>query len=158
MPHAEDSPPAPPTGPAGGPLADYRGFDHHIGLALAEVGPDRVVATLQVGPEHHQPTGIVHGGVLATMVETVASVGAATWFGERGTIVGTANSTDFLRATRDGVLTATGTPVHRGRSQQLWLVEVTDEAGRLVARGQLRVANLAAAGAPGSPAPGSAAG
>ena len=136
-------------------LADYAGFDRLIGLEVVELGPDRVVASLPVRADHHQPYGIVHGGVLATMVETVASVGAAAWFGERGTVVGTANSTDFLRASREGTLTATGTPIHQGRSQQLWLVEIRGDAQRLVARGQLRVANLAA---PGGASGGSAAG
>jgi 1,4-dihydroxy-2-naphthoyl-CoA hydrolase len=127
-------------------LTDYAGFDRLIGLELVEVTPDRVEARLEVRPDHHQPHGIVHGGVLATMVETVASVAAATWFGDRGTCVGVANSTDFFRATREGTLTAVGTPIHRGRTSQLWLVEITDQAGRLIARGQLRVANLTDAG------------
>jgi 1,4-dihydroxy-2-naphthoyl-CoA hydrolase len=56
------------------------------------------------------------------------------------------NHTDFLRASRSGVLHAIGTPIHRGRSSQLWLVEVTDDADRLIARGQLRVANIDDAG------------
>jgi 1,4-dihydroxy-2-naphthoyl-CoA hydrolase len=139
-------------------LADYDGFDRLLGLDLVEVGPDRVVASLPVRPDHHQPNGIVHGGVLATMVETVASVGAASWFGERGTVVGTANSTDFLRATREGTLTAVGTPIHQGRSQQLWLVEIRDSSERLVARGQLRVANLASPPAGVAPGGGGATG
>ena len=123
-------------------LADYPGFDRLIGLQITEAGPDRVVASLEVTPDHHQPFGVLHGGVLATMVETVASVGSAHWFGDRGTIVGVANSTDFYRATREGTVTAVGTPLHQGRSSQVWLVEITDEQGRRVARGQLRVANL----------------
>ncbi|HZQ30373.1 MAG TPA: PaaI family thioesterase, partial [Mycobacterium sp.] len=59
-----------------------------------------------------------------------------------GTVVGVSNHTDFLRSARDGRLTAVGTPIHRGRLQQLWLVEITDEQGRLVARGQVRLQNL----------------
>ena len=79
------------------------------------------------------------------MVEASASIGAALWFGERGRVVGVANHTNFLRAARAGTpLTATATPIHRGRSQQLWLVEVTDDGGRAVARGEVRLQNLAA--------------
>ncbi|MDP9408431.1 MAG: PaaI family thioesterase [Actinomycetota bacterium] len=132
------------SGPAPSDLTEYPGFDRLIGLQVVEVGPERVEARLEVRPDHHQPFGIVHGGLLATMVETVASVGAAVWYGDRGTIVGVANSTDFFRATREGTLTAVGTPVHQGRTSQLWLVEITDDQGRRVARGQLRVANLEA--------------
>jgi uncharacterized protein (TIGR00369 family) len=83
--------------------------------------------------------------VYCAAVETAASWGAALWYGERGKVVGVSNTTDFLRSVRDGVLTATATPVHRGRSQQLWQVEITDAATRLVARGQVRLQNLAAA-------------
>jgi uncharacterized protein (TIGR00369 family) len=113
-----------------------------LGLELLETSGDRVVATVDLRPDHHQPYGIVHGGVHSSIVETVASVGAAEWYGERGQVVGVNNATDFLRAVRTGRLTATGTPVHRGRMQQLWLVEIRDADEKLVARGQVRLQNV----------------
>lgn len=122
-----------------------QGFDVLLGLTLDEVGPDRVRASFEVRPELHQPYGILHGGVLCSVVETVASVGGAVWFGDRGNVVGSSNTTNFLRATREGVLTAVALPIHRGRSQQLWEVDITDEQDRLVAKGQVRLANLAKA-------------
>ena len=125
-------------------LPDFSdGFDALIGLQLDEVGPDRVVGHWQVRPELLQPWGIQHGGVLCSVVESVASIGAGVWFGDRGTVVGTSNHTNFLRAVREGTLSACATPVHRGRSQQLWEVDITDEQQRLVAKGQVRLANLA---------------
>ena len=120
-----------------------QGFDVLLGLTLDEVGPDRVRASFEVRPELHQPYGILHGGVLCSVVETVASVAGAVWFGDRGNVVGSSNTTNFLRATREGVLTAVALPIHRGRSQQLWEVDITDEQDRLVAKGQVRLANLA---------------
>jgi uncharacterized protein (TIGR00369 family) len=96
-----------------------------------------------VRPELLQPYGLLHGGVLCSVVETVGSVAGAAWFGDRGHVVGTSNHTNFLRAVREGTLTAVATPIHRGRSQQLWSVDIRDEQARLVARGELRVANLA---------------
>jgi len=117
-----------------------------LGLELLETGGDRVVAALDVRPDHHQPYGIVHGGVHSSIVETVASVGAARWYGERGQVVGVSNSTDFLRAVRTGRLSVLGTPVHRGRMQQLWLVEIRDADQRLVARGQVRLQNIPGGG------------
>lgn len=120
------------------------GLDTVLGFDFTEVTPDRVVMNWKVNPDQHQPFGIVHGGVHCAAVESVASVGASVWFGDRGTCVGVSNHTDFLRSVSDGVLTATGTPIHRGRTQQLWLVEIVDEQGRLVARGQVRIANLPA--------------
>ena len=62
--------------------------------------------------------------------------------------MGVSNSTDFFRAVRDGELTSTGTPLHRGRSQQVWVVETRDGNDRLVARGQVRLQNLARSLAP----------
>ena len=121
----------------------YDGFDKHIGLSITSATPDEVTARLEVRPELLQPYGLLHGGVLCSVVETVGSVAGATWFGERGQVVGTSNHTNFLRAVREGVLTARATPIHRGRTQQLWTIDITDEQDRLVAKGELRLANLA---------------
>ena len=83
--------------------------------------------------------------MLCSVVETLGSVGGAAWFGERGNVVGTSNHTNLLRSARDGAqLQAVATPVHQGRTSQLWAVEVRDEQDRLIATGQLRVANLPA--------------
>ena len=118
-------------------------FVAFLGLEFTELAPDRVVATWTVEPKLHQPYGILHGGVHCSVIETVASYGAALWFSD-GQVVGVSNQTDFLRAVREGRLTATGTPIHRGRLQQLWLVEIRDENERIVARGQVRLQNLPA--------------
>ena len=117
-------------------------FVDHIGLRITEVSGDRVVATWTASDKHHQPYGIVHGGVHASVVETLGSVGSAMWFGDRGKVVGVNNSTDFYRAVREGDLTSVATPIHQGRTQQVWVVETKDTDGRLVSRGQLRVQNL----------------
>jgi len=124
----------------------HMGLDETLGFHYAEVTPDLVVITAEVTPALHQPYGIVHGGVMAALVEGAASAGAAVWFGDRGKVVGVSNSTDFLVAVREGTLTATATPIHRGRSQQLWLVDITDDQGRRVARGQVRLQNLTSPG------------
>jgi 1,4-dihydroxy-2-naphthoyl-CoA hydrolase len=118
------------------------GFVTLLGLTFEEATADRVVIVWQVRPELHQPFGIQHGGVYCSVVETAASVGGSLWLADRGTVVGVSNQTDFLRAVRDGELRAVATPVHRGRSQQLWQVEITDAKERLVARGQVRLQNL----------------
>ena len=124
------------------PPLSYDGFDQVLGLELLEADGDRVVGRLPLQPHLHQPYGIVHGGVYCAVVETTASVGGALWFGDRGNVVGVANSTNFLRAVREGVLDVEALPVHRGRTQQLWQVTVKDEQGRLVAQGQVRLANI----------------
>ena len=129
------------------------GFVNLLGLHLVEATGDRVVIRWQLGPELMQGYGIVHGGVHCAVVETAASVGAAVWLGQRGHVVGVSNQTDFIRAARDGELTATALPVHRGRSQQLWAVEIVDAEQRLIAKGQVRLQNIASADDLGRPAP-----
>lgn len=118
------------------------GFDEVNGFTVTEAGPDRTVVEWDVSAQHLQPNGIVHGGVYCTVVETAASVGASFWLGDQGTVVGVSNQTDFLRAVSHGHMTAVATPIHRGRSQQLWQVEITDDQDRRIARGQVRLQNL----------------
>ena len=95
---------------------------------------------------HHQPWGLVHGGLYTTAIETFATTGAHEAVKDRGLqTVGVANSTDFLRPHRAGRLQVVAVPVHQGRSQQLWQVEVRrPEDGKLVARGQVRLQNVEA--------------
>jgi uncharacterized protein (TIGR00369 family) len=113
-----------------------------LGLQLERGTPDEVVLGWTVDERHHQPFGLVHGGVHCAVVETAASIAGGLWLGDRGVCVGVSNQTDFLRAVREGRLTARATPVHRGRLQQLWQVGITDEQQRLVARGQVRLQNV----------------
>ena len=130
-------------------LALDTGLLKTLGFRFDEAGPDRVRIAWTVDDGQLQPAGVVHGGVYSAVVETAASVGAQLWLADRGRVVGVSNQTDFLRQQRSGArLTAEGVPIHRGRSQQLWLVEVRDEDRRLVARGQVRLQNLT------EPAPG----
>lgn len=116
------------------------GFDALIGLRFDEVTKDGVTASFDITPQLQQPYGIVHGGVLCSVVETVGSVSGAAWSG--GAVVGTSNHTNFIKASRTGTLTARSTAIHRGRTQQLWEIRITDEQDRLIALGQLRLANL----------------
>jgi uncharacterized protein (TIGR00369 family) len=86
----------------------------------------------------------VHGGVYCSIIEGLASVSGQVWLSENGggNVVGVNNNTDFLRAISTGTVTAVSTPIHRGRRQQLWLITITDENDRVVARGQVRLQNI----------------
>lgn len=121
-------------------------FDKEIGLVFTELTPDVARAQLDVQPKLLQPFGIVHGGVYCSMVESMASVAAYTWLAAHGggAVVGVNNNTDFLRAIGSGTVYGVAEPLHRGRLQQLWVVTVTGDDGRVVARGQVRLQNLAA--------------
>jgi uncharacterized protein (TIGR00369 family) len=120
------------------------GFDEQIGLQILAVGPDGGRARLQITDKLLQPWGIVHGGVYCAIIESLASVSGHVWLAEHGggTVVGVNNNTDFLRAVSSGTVHAESTPVHRGRRQQLWLTTITDDDGRMLARGQVRLQNL----------------
>ena len=123
-------------------LPPLGGFAAFLGLRIDEASGDRVVLRWTVQPQQWQTYGIVHGGVHCSVVETAASLGAALWMGSRGQVVGVSNQTNFLRAVREGELTATAVPVDRGQYQQLWDVEVTDDRGRPVAVGHVRLQNI----------------
>src|SRR6202034_1786216 len=123
-------------------------FDTEIGLQFTELGPDGARAQLEVKPHLLQPMGLVHGGVYCSMIESMASVAAFTWLnspnGTGGNVVGVNNNTDFLRSIGSGTVYGAAEPIHRGRRQQLWLVTITDDDNRVVARGQVRLQNLEA--------------
>ena len=117
-----------------------------MGMTFERMDSDGIDASWSVGPESHQPFGIVHGGVHSMVVEGLCSMAAALWLAKdgqtEGRVVGVHNSTDFYRAVSEGRLTSVCRPIHRGRSQQVWTVETTDTDDRLVARGQVRLQNL----------------
>jgi uncharacterized protein (TIGR00369 family) len=132
----------PSTDPGGDQSIDLGPFAKSLGLVLDTATGDEVTAHWTVVPEMHQPHGILHGGVHCSVVETLASLGAALWLGDSGKVVGVSNTTDFYRATSEGRLTSSARPLHRGRSQQVWLVETLDDRDRTVSRGQVRLQNL----------------
>ena len=134
------------SAPAGPDPAQLEvGLISHLGIRVEEASGDRVVLACPVTPALFQPYGLVHGGVHATLAETAASVGGALWLGDRGKVVGVSNHTDFLRAVRGGELRAEATPLARGRTTQLWQVEIRDEQHRLVAHAKVRLQNVAEA-------------
>lgn len=116
------------------------GFNTLIGLRFVSVSYDEVVGELDVGEQHHQPYGLIHGGVYTAIIETLASVGAAMHvipFGHH--TVGLENSTSFLRAVRSGVIRGTAIPLARGRRSHVWQVSIHDDGGRLAATGRVRM-------------------
>ncbi len=111
-----------------------------MGIRWVRVTLDEVVAEWDVEQKHTQAYGIVHGGVHCGVVESVASVGAAINAMARGqSVVGLENHTSFIRAVRGGRLRAVGKPVTRGRTTQVWEVAISDEAGKIVAQGSVRL-------------------
>ena len=91
-------------------LGPLPGFDGMLGTMIDELTPDRVVAHLDLGPRHHQPHGIVHGGVYCTLVEPVGSIAGSLNAPEGKIVVGVNNNTHFLASMSEGRVVATATP------------------------------------------------
>jgi 1,4-dihydroxy-2-naphthoyl-CoA hydrolase len=123
------------------------------GLVIDELTGSRVTGHIELGPEHHTPWGIVHGGVYCTVIEGTASMGASAAVRDRGKFaVGLTNTTHFLRPLTSGTVAVEAVALNQGRTQQLWRVDITDESGRLIAHGEVRLQNVDAAGSgPGTP-------
>jgi len=108
------------------------GVGRLLGIEMQEASADRVVATLQVTPDHHQPFGYLHGGVSVVLAESVASVGGYLRAPEGKAAMGLEINANHVRSVKEGLLTATGTPLHTGRTTQIWEIKIHDERERLV--------------------------
>jgi uncharacterized protein (TIGR00369 family) len=118
------------------------GFNALIGMQELARGEDgTVTATVPVRAELLQPFGLVHGGVFASIAETLASFGTFVGVHEQGMhAMGLSNSTSFLRPILSGTIHATARPFHRGRTTWLWDVDITDDDGRLCATTRMTIA------------------
>ncbi len=115
-----------------------------LGMKFESIGPERVVAWIELGPDQHTPWGVVHGGAYTTAIESVASVGASAAVLDRGQFaVGVNNTTDFLRPHVSGRVNVVAEPIHQGSTQQLWQVIISRaDDGKVLARGQVRLQNV----------------
>src|SRR6266496_4227448 len=108
-----------------------RGLADALGIEVLELTPTRVIATMPVDDRTRQPFGILHGGASVALAETIASLGGAVNVDlDRFVVVGVEINANHLRAKKDGVVTGTGTPIHVGRSTQVWEVRIVDENDR----------------------------
>ncbi len=129
-------------------LLERPGLDRTLGVTYPEIGPERVRARLTVDERHLQPFGYLHGGVSLALAESAASVGATVAAGEGRVAFGLEINANHLRPVRPGTtLEATATPLHKGRSTQVWRIEIRDDAGRLVCASRCTLALRDANGA-----------
>lgn len=126
-----------------------RGLATALGIEMVELTRERCVATMPVDERTRQPFGILHGGASVALAETAVSLGA--WLNidrERFAAVGVEINANHVRAKRDGVVRATATPLHRGRTTQVWAVEITDEEERIVCISRCTIAIVPLTDAP----------
>ena len=121
-------------------------------MEIVEKTPERVVVTMPVTSSHHQPMGFLHGGASVALAETAASIGGNVACPRDCVAFGQEINANHLRPIRDGLLTAVATPLHVGRTTQVWDVKIRDQADRLVCVSRCTVAVVPAERASRRPA------
>ena len=114
----------------------------HLGMEFLEVGDDFIRARIPVDQRTRQPYGILHGGVSVVLAETLGSCGAAFSQPEGTRAVGLDINANHLKATTSGWVSGVARPVHRGRSTQVWQIDLHNEAGELTCVSRLTTAVL----------------
>jgi 1,4-dihydroxy-2-naphthoyl-CoA hydrolase len=118
-----------------------QGFDRLYGLELLSVSETEVSGRLAVRDQVKQPAGLVHGGVYASIAESLASMATHVAVAGQGEMaMGLSNSTSFLRPVTEGTVHARGTRLHRGRTTWVWDVLFTDDQGRSCAVTRMTIA------------------
>ncbi|NML23621.1 hotdog fold thioesterase [Pseudoflavitalea sp. G-6-1-2] len=115
----------------------------YLGIEFTELGPDFLKATMPVDHRTNQPYGILHGGASCVLAETLGSIGAALVMDDTQFIcVGLEINANHIRSVREGLVTGTATPIHLGRSTQVWDIKIHDQQEKLVCISRLTVAVL----------------
>ncbi|MBM7586239.1 uncharacterized protein (TIGR00369 family) [Bacillus pakistanensis] len=104
-----------------------------LGMEFVELGKGKVIATMPVNENTKQPFGFLHGGASVALAETVASVGAVNLIDlDKEICFGLEINANHIKAKRDGIVTATGTVIHQGKSTMVWDIKITDEEDQLI--------------------------
>ena len=115
----------------------------HLGLEFLEVGDDYIVGRVPVDARTKQPYGLLHGGVSVVLAETLGSCGAIYCAPPGHRVVGLDINANHIRGATSGWVTGRTTPVHVGRSTQVWHIEMRNDAGELTCVSRLTMAVLA---------------
>ena len=114
-----------------------------LGIEFLEVGDDFIRARVPVDRRTRQPFGILHGGVSVLLAETLGSCGAFYSAPEGQRAVGLDINANHLRAAMTGWVTGIARPVHRGRTTQVWQIDLSNDAGELTCVSRITMAVLA---------------
>ncbi|MGI6120668.1 MAG: PaaI family thioesterase [Desulfosporosinus sp.] len=112
-----------------------------LGMEAIELSPEKVIVTMPVNKFTKQPAGILHGGASVALAETVASLGTYNLIDTKThQIVGMEINANHIRAKSDGIVTAVGTPLHKGRRTMVWDVKIFDEDNILICASRSTIA------------------
>lgn len=115
-----------------------------IDMEYVELAQDRVIMTMPVGPKTVQPARILHGGASVALAETAASI--ATYLNvdpNKYIPVGMEINANHIRSKMQGIVTATATPLHKGRTTMVWDIKITDEEEKLICISRCTMAVIA---------------
>jgi uncharacterized protein (TIGR00369 family) len=113
----------------------------HLGIEFTEIGDDFIRGTMPVDGRTRQPYGLLHGGASVALAETLGSMGATLCVDpEEYQCVGQEINANHLRPARTGLVTGTARPVHLGGRTQVWIIDIVNEAGKLVCTSRLTMA------------------
>lgn len=105
-----------------------------LGIELVEVAPEKVVATLAVRPDLCTAGGILHGGSIMAFADTLGAIGTIVNMPQGASTATIESKTNFVGGAPNGTsVRGEATPVHKGRTTQVWQTRVTGADGRLVA-------------------------
>lgn len=111
----------------------------HLGIRFTEQSENRLTATVPVDHRTTQPFGLLHGGISATLAETLASAAALLSSEEHQIPVGTELNISHLKAIKQGIATAIAEPLHLGKESQVWQVNLYNEQQSLCAVSRIQI-------------------
>ena len=114
----------------------------HLGIEFTEVGDDFLRARVPVDERTVQPFGLLHGGVSVVLAETLGSMGAYHSSPEGHRAVGLDINANHLRSAVSGWVTGTARAIHRGRTTQVWQIDMVNDAGELTCVSRITMAIL----------------
>lgn len=104
-----------------------------LGIEIISASEQRVEATMPVDERTRQPFGLLHGGASVALAETVASLGAIKSVDlEKEICVGLEINANHIKGKKDGIVTAIGVPLHKGKKTAVWEVKIQDEEENLI--------------------------
>lgn len=113
-----------------------------LGIRFTEIGENYLKASMPVDKRTHQPYGLLHGGASVVLAETLGSTGAMLAAEPGKRVVGLDINANHIRGVREGLVVGTATPLHIGRTTQVWNIQIVDENDKLVCVSRLTMAVL----------------
>lgn len=115
----------------------------HLDIRFTAITDHSLTATMPVDHRTKQPIGLLHGGASVALAETIGSVAANYCVdSDHHYCVGLEINSNHLRSVRSGTVTGVATPIHLGRTTQVWDIRITNEKNELVNISRLTMAVL----------------